>query len=213
MEFQDYENFVNRNNKRGIITTYRRNGAGHVSIVVRRRLRGQGGLRHRLRQFGQGAQPQERQPLHRHRRQRGAGGAPISVEGTATTMSFHDTDAETMRVKLREVYLACSAPRRPPRLGGVRPGHGQPGRRNRPRRAGAGLRLYARLGSVTLGRGAIAAPAAHTCQTEANECRRKSVEAIRIVEDDGWYYTYTRGSHRYFEHPVKPGKVLYSGEN
>ena len=34
MGFQDYENFVNANNKRGIITTYRRNGAGHVSIVV-----------------------------------------------------------------------------------------------------------------------------------------------------------------------------------
>ena len=33
MEFQDYENFVN-NNHRGVITTYRRNGAGHTSIVV-----------------------------------------------------------------------------------------------------------------------------------------------------------------------------------
>lgn len=37
-------------------------------------------------------------------------------------------------------------------------------------------------------------------------------EAIRIVEDDGWYYTYTRGSHRYYEHPVKPGKVTIPGK-
>ena len=33
MEFQDYENFV-KGNHRGVITTYRRNGAGHGSIVV-----------------------------------------------------------------------------------------------------------------------------------------------------------------------------------
>lgn len=37
-------------------------------------------------------------------------------------------------------------------------------------------------------------------------------EAIRILEDDGWYYTYTRGSHRYFEHPAKPGKVTIPGK-
>lgn len=37
-------------------------------------------------------------------------------------------------------------------------------------------------------------------------------EAIRIVQDDGWYYTYSRGSHRYFEHPVKPGKVTIPGK-
>ena len=37
-------------------------------------------------------------------------------------------------------------------------------------------------------------------------------EAIRIVEDDGWYYVYTRGSHRHFKHPIKSGKVTIPGK-
>lgn len=36
-------------------------------------------------------------------------------------------------------------------------------------------------------------------------------EAIRIVERDGWYHVRTRGSHRQFRHPVKPGKVTIPG--
>ncbi|MDE2836571.1 MAG: type II toxin-antitoxin system HicA family toxin [Chloroflexota bacterium] len=36
-------------------------------------------------------------------------------------------------------------------------------------------------------------------------------EAIRIVEGDGWYHVRTRGSHRQYRHPVKPGKVTISG--
>ena len=36
-------------------------------------------------------------------------------------------------------------------------------------------------------------------------------EAIRIVERDGWYYVGTKGSHRHFRHPVKPGKVTIAG--
>ena len=35
--------------------------------------------------------------------------------------------------------------------------------------------------------------------------------AIRLVERDGWYYVQTRGSHRQFRHPVKPGKVTIPG--
>ena len=37
-------------------------------------------------------------------------------------------------------------------------------------------------------------------------------EAIRIVERDGWYYVNTRGSHRHFRHPEKPGKVTIPGK-
>ena len=37
-------------------------------------------------------------------------------------------------------------------------------------------------------------------------------EAIRTVERDGWYLTKTRGSHRQFRHPVKPGKVTIPGQ-
>ena len=36
-------------------------------------------------------------------------------------------------------------------------------------------------------------------------------EAIRIVERDGWYRVGTKGSHRHFLHPVKPGKVTIPG--
>jgi predicted RNA binding protein YcfA (HicA-like mRNA interferase family) len=37
-------------------------------------------------------------------------------------------------------------------------------------------------------------------------------EAIRIVEGDGWYHVTTRGSHRQFKHPTKPGRVTISGK-
>ncbi|MDE2900719.1 MAG: type II toxin-antitoxin system HicA family toxin [Chloroflexota bacterium] len=36
-------------------------------------------------------------------------------------------------------------------------------------------------------------------------------EAIRIVEQDGWYHVRTRGSHRHFHHPTKPGTVTIAG--
>lgn len=36
-------------------------------------------------------------------------------------------------------------------------------------------------------------------------------EAIRIVERDGWYHVGTKGSHRHFRHPVKPGRLTISG--
>ena len=36
-------------------------------------------------------------------------------------------------------------------------------------------------------------------------------DAIRIVERDGWYHVATRGSHRQFRHPEKPGRVTIPG--
>ncbi len=36
-------------------------------------------------------------------------------------------------------------------------------------------------------------------------------EAIRIVERDGWFRVRTRGSHRQYKHPEKPGRVTISG--
>jgi predicted RNA binding protein YcfA (HicA-like mRNA interferase family) len=35
----------------------------------------------------------------------------------------------------------------------------------------------------------------------------KSVEVIRILEEDGWEHVGTSGSHNHFKHPTKPGKV------
>ena len=37
-------------------------------------------------------------------------------------------------------------------------------------------------------------------------------EAIRMIEDDGWYLVETRGSHRQFKHPTKPGRVRVAGK-
>ena len=35
---------------------------------------------------------------------------------------------------------------------------------------------------------------------------------IRLLEKDGWYLHATRGSHRQFKHPVKPGRVTVPGK-
>ncbi|MGH7880660.1 MAG: type II toxin-antitoxin system HicA family toxin [Candidatus Binataceae bacterium] len=37
-------------------------------------------------------------------------------------------------------------------------------------------------------------------------------DAIRMIEDDGWYLVATRGSHRQFKHPAKPGRVTVAGK-
>ena len=37
-------------------------------------------------------------------------------------------------------------------------------------------------------------------------------DAIRIVERDGWIHVRTRGSHRHFRHPDKPGTVTIPGK-
>lgn len=36
-------------------------------------------------------------------------------------------------------------------------------------------------------------------------------DIIKLIEQDGWYLAYTRGSHRNFLHPVKSGKVTIPG--
>ncbi len=37
-------------------------------------------------------------------------------------------------------------------------------------------------------------------------------EAIRLIEDDGWFLVATRGSHRQYKHPTKPGRVTVPGK-
>ena len=37
-------------------------------------------------------------------------------------------------------------------------------------------------------------------------------EAIKKLEQDGWYLKRTKGSHRQFKHPVKSGTVTVSGK-
>jgi predicted RNA binding protein YcfA (HicA-like mRNA interferase family) len=37
-------------------------------------------------------------------------------------------------------------------------------------------------------------------------------EAIRLFEQDGWSLVATRGSHRQYRHPKKPGRVTIAGK-
>ncbi|EHQ90665.1 type II toxin-antitoxin system HicA family toxin [Desulfosporosinus youngiae] len=38
----------------------------------------------------------------------------------------------------------------------------------------------------------------------------KPRELENIVKADGWQYTDTKGSHKHYKHPSKPGKVTIS---
>jgi predicted RNA binding protein YcfA (HicA-like mRNA interferase family) len=40
----------------------------------------------------------------------------------------------------------------------------------------------------------------------------KVSEVLRLIHDDGWYLVATRGSHRQFKHPSKPGRVTVAGK-
>lgn len=42
--------------------------------------------------------------------------------------------------------------------------------------------------------------------------RMKVREVIKRLEADGWYLDRTKGSHRQFKHPDKPGTVTVSGK-
>jgi predicted RNA binding protein YcfA (HicA-like mRNA interferase family) len=40
----------------------------------------------------------------------------------------------------------------------------------------------------------------------------KVSEILRMLTDDGWVRVSTRGSHRQFKHPTKPGRVTVHGK-
>ncbi|MGB7414089.1 MAG: type II toxin-antitoxin system HicA family toxin [Thermosynechococcaceae cyanobacterium] len=40
----------------------------------------------------------------------------------------------------------------------------------------------------------------------------KVKDVIKRLEQEGWYLARTRGSHRQFRHPEKPGTVTVSGK-
>jgi predicted RNA binding protein YcfA (HicA-like mRNA interferase family) len=40
----------------------------------------------------------------------------------------------------------------------------------------------------------------------------KVADILRMIGEDGWYLVATRGSHRQFKHPSKPGLVTVAGE-
>ena len=43
--------------------------------------------------------------------------------------------------------------------------------------------------------------------------RYKVKEIIKLLESDGWYLSATKGDHRQFKHPKKPGKVTVRGKD
>jgi predicted RNA binding protein YcfA (HicA-like mRNA interferase family) len=40
----------------------------------------------------------------------------------------------------------------------------------------------------------------------------KVSDILRMLGEDGWYLASTRGSHRQFKHPSKPGRVTVAGK-
>ena len=41
---------------------------------------------------------------------------------------------------------------------------------------------------------------------------KKVREVVALIEDDGWQIVATRGSHRQYRHPRKPGRVTVAGK-
>jgi predicted RNA binding protein YcfA (HicA-like mRNA interferase family) len=53
------------------------------------------------------------------------------------------------------------------------------------------------------------------CSNEPRRRQSKEVkvrDVIRLIEDDGWILSRTRGSHRQYKHPTKPGLVTMPGK-
>lgn len=40
----------------------------------------------------------------------------------------------------------------------------------------------------------------------------KVKDIIRLLEEEGWFLVATRGSHRQYKHPVRPGRVTVAGK-
>lgn len=40
----------------------------------------------------------------------------------------------------------------------------------------------------------------------------KVSDILRMLSADGWYLASTKGSHRQFKHPSKPGRVTVAGK-
>jgi predicted RNA binding protein YcfA (HicA-like mRNA interferase family) len=37
-------------------------------------------------------------------------------------------------------------------------------------------------------------------------------DVIKMIEEDGWYLSRTRGSHRQYKHSIKPGLITIAGK-
>lgn len=105
MEFEEARPFLERHH-RGVITTHQPDGSMHASIVVCGAYQG-----HAAFVIVRGKSVKTRN-LRRDPRCTVLAVTDdwrswVSVAGTVQLLDYHNTDAETMRVKLREVYRAC----------------------------------------------------------------------------------------------------------
>ncbi|MDA1128732.1 MAG: TIGR03618 family F420-dependent PPOX class oxidoreductase [Chloroflexi bacterium] len=105
MEFEEVRPHFEKNH-RGVITTFQANGAGHASIVFCGAYQGNAAF-----VIVQGSSAKARN-LRRDPRCTVMSVTDnwrtcAVVEGQATLMDYRNTDAEKMRVGLREVFRAC----------------------------------------------------------------------------------------------------------
>ena len=77
-----------------------------------------------------------------------------------------------------------------------------------------GRTLIADPGELPAGRRLGRDPRRAACPTwAASSHRRMKVrDAIKLIENDGWRLVATRGSHRQFKHPRKPGRATIAGK-
>ena len=54
--------------------------------------------------------------------------------------------------------------------------------------------------------------ALHLSGLEAARAAMKVKDIIRLLEGEGWFLVATRGSHRQYKHPVRPGRVTVAGK-
>jgi PPOX class probable F420-dependent enzyme len=105
MNFADVQPFLQRHH-RGVITTYRPNGAMHASIVVCGAYQEQAAFVI-VRGTSVKARHLRRDPRCTVLAVTEDWRSWASVEGTAQLFDYANTDAETMRRMLREVFRAC----------------------------------------------------------------------------------------------------------
>ena len=105
MQFEDVQPFLQRHH-RGVITTFRPNGAAHASIVVCGAYQGQAAF-----VIVRGTSVKARNLRHDPRCTVLAVTEDwrswVSVEGQAQLFDYHNTAAEKLRPMLREVFRAC----------------------------------------------------------------------------------------------------------
>jgi PPOX class probable F420-dependent enzyme len=105
MQFEDVRPFLQRHH-RGVITTHQSNGAAHASVVVCGAYEGQAAFVI-VRGTSVKARNLRRDPRCTVLAVTADWRSWVSVEGQAQLFDYRNTDGETLRVMLRNVYRAC----------------------------------------------------------------------------------------------------------